>query len=105
MLPCGLGFAGTTYGAAAAVGGTIFLVLALQLSRSRESDSQTAHRLFGFSIVYLFVLFAALLAGSGGGRSPLVSARATAAGPVAAGSQPCSARTTRGPVRTSEDEA
>jgi protoheme IX farnesyltransferase len=104
MLPCGLGFAGATYGAAAAVGGTIFLVLALQLSMSRESDRRTARRLFGFSIVYLFVLFAALLAGSGGERSPQVSARAIAAGPVAAGSER-PARTARSPVRTRKDEA
>ena len=34
----------------------------VRLSRSREADRRAAHRLFVFSIVYLFVLFAALLA-------------------------------------------
>jgi protoheme IX farnesyltransferase len=65
ILPWALGFAGTIYGAAAAGCGTIFIVLALQLGRSSAADRRAAHRLFAFSIVYLFVLFAALLAGNG----------------------------------------
>jgi len=35
---------------------------------------RAAHSLFGFSIVYLFVLFAALLADSGGKASAIVLA-------------------------------
>ena len=46
----------------ALVCGAIFVVLALQLRRSTEGDRQAAHRLFVFSISYLFLLFAALLA-------------------------------------------
>jgi protoheme IX farnesyltransferase len=56
-----LGFAGIIYGATAFISGAIFVVLAVQLSRSRGVDRRAAHRLFVFSISYLFVLFAALL--------------------------------------------
>jgi heme o synthase len=63
MLPWALGLAGAIYGAVAAVCGAIFVALAVQLSR-READRRAAHRLFAFSVLYLFVLFAALLAGS-----------------------------------------
>jgi protoheme IX farnesyltransferase len=66
-LPWVLGFAGTAYGAIAAICGTLFLLLARQLNRSIETDRRAAHRLFVFSIVYLFVLFAALLIDHGGG--------------------------------------
>jgi heme o synthase len=65
LLPCALGFAGPLYGAIAAVTGTIFVLRALRLRRSREADRQTAHRLFMFSTSYLFLLFAALLADHG----------------------------------------
>ena len=61
VLPWALGFAGTIYGAIAAVCGALLVVLALQLHRSGEADRRAAHRLFVFSISYLFVLFAALL--------------------------------------------
>jgi protoheme IX farnesyltransferase len=60
-LPWAIGFAGTVYGAIAAIGGAIFLLLAARLNRSVEADRRTAQRLFVFSIAYLFVLFAALL--------------------------------------------
>jgi protoheme IX farnesyltransferase len=66
MLPWALGFAGTIYGATAAIGGAMFIALALRLVRSSEADRRPAHRLFAFSIVYLFVLFAALLINSDG---------------------------------------
>src|SRR5712672_2178708 len=68
VLPWALGFAGTIYGAAAVIGGTVLIVLSFQLSRSSEADRRSAHRLFVFSIFYLFVLFAALLTGSGNHR-------------------------------------
>jgi heme o synthase len=45
-------------------------VLAWQLCRAGEADRRAAHRLFAFSIVYLFVLFAALLASNGADRWP-----------------------------------
>jgi protoheme IX farnesyltransferase len=60
-LPWMLGFAGTLYGAAAAICGALFLLLAGQLNRSTRDDRRAAQRLFLFSIAYLFVLFAALL--------------------------------------------
>jgi protoheme IX farnesyltransferase len=60
-LPWVLGFAGTIYGAIATICGALFLLLAGQLNRSSGADRRAAHRLFVFSISYLFVLFAALL--------------------------------------------
>jgi heme o synthase len=65
LLPWALGFAGAIYGVTAAVGGTTFIALALRLIRSSDADRRPAHHLFAFSILYLFVLFAALLAGKG----------------------------------------
>ena len=61
VLPWAIGFAGAVYGATAAICGAIFVLLAFQLSRSGEADRCAAHRLFVFSITYLFVLFSALL--------------------------------------------
>jgi protoheme IX farnesyltransferase len=69
-LPWIRGFAGTVYGAVAAICGTIFLLLAVQLNRSSGTDRPTAHRLFMFSIFYLFLLFAALLIDHGSGPFP-----------------------------------
>src|SRR6202051_2328013 len=65
-LPWMLGFAGTIYGAIAAICGALFLLLAGQLNRSTGTDRHAAHRLFVFSIFYLFVLFAARLIDHGG---------------------------------------
>ena len=65
-LPWVLGFAGAVYGATAAICGAILVVLALQLGRSCAADRGAAHRLFVFSITYLFVLFAAFLVDPGG---------------------------------------
>ena len=65
LLPWALGFAGAIYGATAAVCGAAFIALALKLVRSSAADRAPAHRVFAFSILYLFVLFAALLAGKG----------------------------------------
>jgi protoheme IX farnesyltransferase len=66
-LPWVLGFAGAMYAATAAICGALFLLLAVQLNRSIEADRRAAHRLFVFSIFYLFALFAALLVDHGGG--------------------------------------
>jgi protoheme IX farnesyltransferase len=73
-LPWVLGFAGTVYGAVAAICGALFLLLAFQLNRNIGADRRTAHRLFVFSISYLFVLFAALLLDHGGGSFSLMRA-------------------------------
>jgi len=83
LLPWALGFAGAIYGAAAAVGGAIFIALALQLARSKAFYRRPAHRLFAFSILYLFVLFAALLAGTGGERWSLTTSGRAAPAAVA----------------------
>jgi protoheme IX farnesyltransferase len=59
------GYAGPAYGIVASLGGAIMIALALRVRA--EQGSQVAHKhlackqLFGFSIVYLFLLFAMLL--------------------------------------------
>ncbi|HWX56883.1 heme o synthase, partial [Bradyrhizobium sp.] len=76
LLPWALGFAGAIYGAAAAVCGATFVALAVQLAKSKAFYRRPAHRLFAFSIFYLFLLFTALLAGNGANRwSLMVSAQ------------------------------
>ena len=55
-------------GPIAATWGVLFIAIAFRLSRMREGDAPVAQRLFVFSIAYLFLLFAALLAGHVGGR-------------------------------------
>jgi protoheme IX farnesyltransferase len=57
------------YGVIAAICGALFLLLAHQLHKS-GADRLAAHRLFLFSISYLFVLFAAVLFDRGGGSFP-----------------------------------
>jgi protoheme IX farnesyltransferase len=71
-LPWMLGFAGAIYGATVAVCGALFLLLAHQLNRNDGADRRAAHRLFVFSIVYLFALFAGLLLDHGSGSFPAV---------------------------------
>ncbi|MDH3738150.1 MAG: heme o synthase [Alphaproteobacteria bacterium] len=58
--PVVLGTVGLLYGAIAAIAGIYFTWLAIQLMRS--ASERAAKRMFGFSILYLFVLFAALIA-------------------------------------------
>jgi protoheme IX farnesyltransferase len=62
VLPNILGFAGTVYAATAVVSGTVFIALAVRLNGSSGADGRAAHHLFGLSIFYLFLLFAALSA-------------------------------------------
>ena len=58
--PVALGMAGLPYGLSALILGTLFLLRAWRLWRE---ESRTAARgLFGFSILYLFLIFATLLA-------------------------------------------
>jgi protoheme IX farnesyltransferase len=64
-LPWMLGFAGAIYGGIVAICGALLLLLAGRLYTSLEADRRAPHRLFVFSIFYLFALFAALLAGHG----------------------------------------
>ena len=65
VAPFALGLAGAIYGMAATVLSGIFCVLAWQVARSKTSepkDMAAEKRLFKFSILYLFALFAALVA-------------------------------------------
>jgi len=72
MAPTVLGFAGILYGAVAAVAGVLFVAAAVRVYRSREgaAGERAARELFAYSILYLFLLFAVMLAealGTGGG--------------------------------------
>src|SRR6185437_46621 len=60
VLPWVLGYAGVLYGATAAVMGAGMVALAIRVKR--ETGLAGAKQLFAFSILYLFVLFAVLLA-------------------------------------------
>jgi len=61
MAPCLLGIAGwALYGGAAIVLNVIFLMLAVAVMR--DTSDAIAKRMFGFSIFYLFALFAVLIA-------------------------------------------
>jgi len=64
LLPWGLGFAGAIYGAAALLLGTTLVVMAGQVRRSPDEDRRSARRLFVFSMLYLVLLFGALLLGA-----------------------------------------
>src|SRR5215471_2496717 len=61
LLPWAFGFTGAIYGATAGMSGATIILLALQLRRSSDAEKRLAPRLFAFSILYLFVLFAMLL--------------------------------------------
>lgn len=58
--PVFLGTAGLVYGAVAAIVGAYLAWLAVQIIRTKTD--RASKRMFGFSILYLFVLFAALIA-------------------------------------------
>jgi protoheme IX farnesyltransferase len=62
MLPAILGYAGLAYALAAGVLGLEFVRRAWQLLVAPERELAPARRLFAFSILYLFAVFAALLA-------------------------------------------
>ena len=65
IAPFVLGLVGMIYGVAAAVLNTIFIVLAAAVFANRAEDPsgmKPERRLFAFSIIYLFALFAALVA-------------------------------------------
>jgi len=63
VLPAILGFASFAYGVAASALGLGFVILAVRVYRMGDDDKAMlpAKRLFGFSILYLFLLFAMLL--------------------------------------------
>jgi protoheme IX farnesyltransferase len=64
LLPPLLGFAGIGYGVVAAVAGAAFLVLARRVYAAGDGPrgERAARDLFSFSLLYLFLLFAVLLA-------------------------------------------
>ena len=64
VLPAILGFATPAYGVLAGLLGVAFVVLAIRVFRMDAADTsmKAAKRLFAFSILYLFLLFAMLLA-------------------------------------------
>ena len=63
MSPSLLGYVGPVYLAISASFGAVMVWLAYDLFRKREGDAarKASYRLFGISIIYLFVLFVALL--------------------------------------------
>ena len=69
MAPVFFGFGGLAYAIIALIGGLGMLALAIQVYRLREGEPamRVAQQLFGFSILYLFLLFATLLAEHGFG--------------------------------------
>ncbi len=64
VLPCFMGFGGLLYAAVSVVTGSMMIRDAIRVYRIREGAeaNKAAMRLFGFSILYLFLLFAVLLA-------------------------------------------
>jgi protoheme IX farnesyltransferase len=65
VLPWALGFASWIYGVIAIAGGAGMIALSIQVLRAADGAKlvKPARSLFFFSILYLFVLFAALVAG------------------------------------------
>jgi protoheme IX farnesyltransferase len=97
ILPWVLGFVGGVYGAVAASCGAIFVALAAQVRRSRGINQPAAYRLFAFSILYLFLLFAALLPSSAGRSTMTLFAPANPLGGSLAAFLAGHLRTTSGP--------
>ncbi|SFU62285.1 protoheme IX farnesyltransferase [Methylobacterium sp. 174MFSha1.1] len=67
LAPVFLGFGGMIYGVVGLIGGLAMVALSVQVLRRREGEAanKAAMSLFGFSILYLFLLFSALLAEQG----------------------------------------
>ena len=67
LAPVVLGFGGVAYAVVAALSGLGMLALAIQVLIHREGEpaARAAQHLFAFSILYLFLLFATLLAEHG----------------------------------------
>jgi heme o synthase len=63
LSPFALGLAGPLYGAGTALLGVFFLVLAFRIWRGR--DERATKHMFAYSILYLFLVFALLLAEHG----------------------------------------
>ena len=76
LLPVWLGFGGWLYAVVGVLGGLGMLAGAVQVYRLREGEPErkAAMGLFAFSILYLFLLFSALLAEQGLGLFRAVAA-------------------------------
>jgi heme o synthase len=60
--PWVLGYTSAAYGVVAVIGGAVMLGLALRVEREApDAGNRASRKLFAFSILYLFLLFAALL--------------------------------------------
>ena len=64
LAPAAIGTAGLAYGVVAACSGGLFIFLASRVLL--EKSDRAARQLFGYSILYLFVLFAMLIVDRGG---------------------------------------
>ncbi|MEQ9593812.1 MAG: heme o synthase [Parvibaculum sp.] len=62
MAPWAMGATTAVYGIPAAILGALFVIGSVQILRAGEGDMKPAKMLFGYSILYLFALFGALLA-------------------------------------------
>jgi protoheme IX farnesyltransferase len=62
LAPWAMGSTAAVYGVAAIVLGGLFVLGAVQVLRAEQDDMKPAKLLFGYSILYLFALFGALLA-------------------------------------------
>jgi protoheme IX farnesyltransferase len=64
VAPCLLGYAGVVYGVSALIAGAVMVALAwrLRVARAGKDADEAARHLFAYSILYLFALFAVLLA-------------------------------------------
>jgi protoheme IX farnesyltransferase len=67
VLPFALGFASVLYGMLSTVLGVLFVALALRVYRQRQGESaeKAAKQLFAFSILYLFLVLAVIVAEHG----------------------------------------
>ena len=75
VLPFVLGFASLLYGALAAVLGALFIALAIRVYQQRQGEAaeKAAKQLFAFSILYLFLLLAMIVAEHGLGLAPFAA--------------------------------
>ena len=64
VVPALMGFSGLAYGVAATVLGCLFVLSAVRVWRADDDDHRPAKQLFGYSILYLFALYGALLVDS-----------------------------------------
>ena len=67
IAPWPLGYAGALYGVTAIVTGAIMVALSWQVLRESRPGERASRKLFAFSILYLFLLFAMLLVERGWG--------------------------------------